>query len=69
MKNAIKVKVLKKFINPLTNRMAEVDQVLNVPEGIFWLRRLDAKDCERVLEKPKSKDKPASQKAEKKGSK
>lgn len=62
-KNAILVKVLRTFRNPLTNRMAEVGQVMNVPLNIFWLKRLDAKDCE------KAKNTKHVAKAGKKGSK
>ena len=47
-RHAVPVKVLKKFRNPLTNRMAEIGQVMNVPLNIFWLRRINAKDCEKV---------------------
>ena len=47
MKQSIRVKVLKSFRNPLTDRMAKVDQCMNVPESIFWLKRLSTGDCEK----------------------
>lgn len=71
MKQSIRVKVLKPFRNPLTNRMAQVDQCMNVPETIFWLKRLAVNDCEKskkVKVKPESLG-PKVEKNSKKGSK
>lgn len=47
----IKVKILKKFKNPKTNRFTKVGEEMNVSENIFWLRRIQAKDCEKVSTK------------------
>lgn len=71
MKQSIRVRVLKPFRNPLTNRMAQVDHCMNVPENIFWLKRLASKDCEkskRMKSKPESPG-PKVDKSSKKGSK
>lgn len=71
MKQSMRVKVLKPFRNPLTNRMAEIDHTMNVPESIFWLKRLADKDCEKskkVKVKPALSE-PKAEKNSKKGSK
>lgn len=71
MDNSIHVKILVPFLSPLTNRMVQPGDHINVPEGIFWLRRIDDGDCERAKRvKPKAPDavyKPS--KSSKKGSK
>ena len=71
MKNSMCVKVLKPFRSPLTNRMVEIGALLNVSENIFWLRRIEAKDCERTKNKKRSEIGAVAKgpKDEKKGSK
>lgn len=68
--NAIKVKVLKMFRDPLTNRMAEVGHVMNVPKSRFWFKRLKDGDIEKVSKlKAKAPKAKAEVKENKKGSK
>ncbi len=59
MDNTIPVKFLKKFRNPITNRMAIVGSEMNVPNGIFWMRRIEQKDCEKLKRKIKVTPAPA----------
>lgn len=47
-KTSMRVKVKKDFMSPLTNRMAKVDQEMNVPKTMFWLRRIKDGDCEQM---------------------
>jgi len=58
MANEMRVKVKKQFLSPLTNRMAKVDEEMNVPQSRFWFRRLQEGDCQKIgKSKPKSKPK------------
>lgn len=59
----VKIKVLRKFKNPKTNRFTKVGEEMNVSENIFWLKRLEAKDCEKIIFK-KAKSVNAEHKAE-----
>jgi len=57
MDNSIYVKILVPFLSPLTNRMVQSGEHINVPEGIFWLRRINDGDCERSKSvKPKAQE-------------
>lgn len=55
MDNSIRVKILVNFPNPLTNRKAKVGEEIKVPKNQFWLKRIAAKDCEKINEKTKAK--------------
>ena len=55
MIDSIKVKIIKKFPNPLTSRRTEIGQELNVPKNQFWLKRLKQKDCELIEKFTKAK--------------
>ena len=48
MIDSIKVKIKRKFPNPLSGRRVEIDAELNVPKNQFWLKRLKQKDCELI---------------------
>ena len=48
----MRVKVTKRFINPLTNRMAVIDEERNVPCNPFWQRRVDQGDCKKLSQRP-----------------
>jgi len=63
MSATMKVKILKKFPNPLTGRKAEVGQEIKVPKNQFWLKRLADKDCEEIKQKAKA-TKPQGSKAD-----
>jgi len=71
MNNSMRIKVLKSFPSPLTNRMAEVDSELNVPKSQFWFKRIEQKDCIEIKKKTKSKasENTVAPKLDKKGSK
>jgi len=67
MENSMRVKILKAFKNPMTNRVFKLGEEINVSKNIFWLRRLESKDCEKTILK---KAKPLTKtKDSKKGSK
>lgn len=71
MANEMRIKVKKKFLSPLTNRMADIGQEMNVPMSQFWFKRLQAHDCEKiklkvkVKQKEKAEDMPKSYKGSK----
>lgn len=52
----MRVRVLRKFRSPATNRYVEKGAELDVPQSIFWFRRLKEKDCEKLgkIKKPKA---------------
>lgn len=50
----MRVKILKKFPSPINNRMAIVNQEMTVSKSIFWLRRLNDKDCVQISLKAKT---------------
>lgn len=55
MSNLIRVKILKVFPNPRTNRKTKEGDEIKVPKNQFWLRRLADKDCEEISKKSKAK--------------
>jgi len=67
MTNEMRVKIVKRFLSPLTGRMTKVGEELNVPMNKFWLKRKRLGDCEKI--KFKSKIKAPSQPMKTKGSK
>ena len=72
MKSSIRVKFIKKFRNPTTNRMTEIGAEQNVLQDIFWLKRIKEKDCEQIKRKAAQAPAPAAPKSKlepKKGSK
>ncbi len=55
----MKVKILARFISPLTNRRVKLHEIVNVPKNQFWFKRLKDKDCEIIVEMiPKKKEIP-----------
>lgn len=56
LKSSMKIKVVKSFMNPMTNRMAEIDHVMNVPKGRFWFKRIKDGDCIEVKTAAKIKN-------------
>lgn len=69
MANEIRVRVKRRFMSPLNNRLAAVDSVLNVPRNQFWLRRIADKDCEILKSVKKEKGPAEKPQAKAKGSK
>lgn len=66
--NKIKIKFLKSFISPLSNRREKPGTVLNVPESQFWLKRLEQNDVEKIkAEAKKAKKASAEVKNKKEG--
>lgn len=61
MTNETRIKVINRFLSPLTNRLTEIDQEINVPMNIFWLKRLQVGDCQKVKSKEKLKSKVLNQ--------
>ena len=55
MSNSMRIKIKKKFINPLSNRREKEGTELNVPKNQFWLKRLRDGDCEKIKAKSKIK--------------
>lgn len=52
---SIRVKILKPFLSPLTNRMTKAGAEINVPQNQFWLKRIEQKDCKKLALKVKKK--------------
>lgn len=69
MKAEMKVKILKPFPSPLTNKMTAAGEVINVPKSQFWLKRIQQKDVEEVKNVTKAKAPKADVKNKEKGSK
>jgi len=69
MKSVMRIKFLQKFTNPLTGRKTEIGTEQNVPENLFWLKRIQAKDCEKVNLKKSVAPRIPKAKEPKKGSK
>ena len=61
----MRIKILKEFRSPLTNKMTEINSEINVPMVLFWLKRIKEKDCEKI----KLKTKPAAKSAQKENKK
>ena len=51
----MKVKIKRKFSNPMTGRRAKIDEELNVPKNQFWFKRIQEKDCELIKKFTKAK--------------
>jgi len=45
---AIRIKILKSFHSPLSNKALKVGQELNISPNRFWFKRLNDKDCEQI---------------------
>lgn len=58
MKNSMRIKVKKSFMSPLTNRIAQVDSEMNVPQNRFWFKRIAQGDCEKIKMQIKAKAAP-----------
>lgn len=55
MSDSMRIKIKRKFTNPLTGRRAQIDEEFNVPKNQFWFKRILEKDCELLKSKAKAK--------------